>query len=64
MKYYKKKIVWNALENNLSKGNLKILLQLFVAYTLKKYDKMLRSVILSYYSWNCISIKNNEFLKG
>ena len=39
MKYYKKKIVWNALENNLSKGNLKILLQLFVAYTLKKYDK-------------------------
>ena len=39
MKHCKKKIVWNDLENNWLKGNLKIVLKLFVTYTLIEHQE-------------------------
>ena len=39
MKHGKKKIFWKDSENNWLKGNLKILLQLSVAYTLTEYQE-------------------------
>ena len=36
MRYFKKKIVQNVLKNNLLKGYLTFVLQLFVAYNLRE----------------------------